>query len=229
MLYVHLTQSQRDELSVVSRQAIGRVARLSHLVLLSDRGFTVAQIAAIHACGEDVVRTWLHRYEQQGVAGLQDEPRESSTPQGPLGRTGRRCSSQPIAALLGACPSRLACLLAHRLPLAPISPGPLVCVGPALVAPDGLALGTPTAGACSQTRPAGPDQKSRSARGASASQARAGPSAVPGRVGPASLAAHPSAVDERATGAHPDPWDQSASRLLRRAGCRERAVVLCRS
>ena len=41
MIYVHLTQQQRDELDVVSRHAIGRVARLSHMVLLSDRGFTV--------------------------------------------------------------------------------------------------------------------------------------------------------------------------------------------
>ncbi len=75
MIYVHLTQSQRDELSALSRQAIGRVALRAHMVLLSDRGFTVPQIAVIHTCGEDVVRTWLHRYEQHGVAGLEDEPR----------------------------------------------------------------------------------------------------------------------------------------------------------
>ena len=49
MVYMHLTKSQREELSAVSRQAIGRVALRAHMVLLSDRGFTVPQIAA-HPC-----------------------------------------------------------------------------------------------------------------------------------------------------------------------------------
>ena len=77
MVYMHLTEGQRDELNAISRQAFGRVALRAHLGLLSDRGFTVPQpqIAAIHACGQDVVLTWLHRYERKGVAGLEDEPR----------------------------------------------------------------------------------------------------------------------------------------------------------
>ena len=61
MLYVHLTESQRDELSTVSRQAVGRVAWRAPMVRLSDRGFTVPPIAAIHAGGQDGVRLWLHR------------------------------------------------------------------------------------------------------------------------------------------------------------------------
>jgi hypothetical protein len=82
MIYVHLTADQRDELQVISRQAIGRVALRAHMVLLSDRGFAVQEIAAIPDCGEDVVRIWLHRCEREGVAGLDDEPRELSTAQG---------------------------------------------------------------------------------------------------------------------------------------------------
>lgn len=84
MIYAHLTEDQRDELNTVSRQAIGRVALRAHMVLLSDRGFTVPQIAAIHDCGEDVVRTWLHRYERAGVAGLEDDPRSGRPPKDPL-------------------------------------------------------------------------------------------------------------------------------------------------
>src|SRR5215469_5143861 len=80
MIYVHLTEDQRGELSALSRQAIGRVALRAHMVLLSDRGCTVPQIAAIHDCGEDVVRIWLHRYEQHAVAGLEDEPRSGRPP-----------------------------------------------------------------------------------------------------------------------------------------------------
>ena len=57
MVYIPLTEGQRDELNAVSRQAIGRVALRAQMVLLSDRGFTVPQIAAIHACGQDVVLT----------------------------------------------------------------------------------------------------------------------------------------------------------------------------
>ena len=84
MVYLHLTEGQRDELNAVSRQAIGRVALRAHMVLLSDRGFTVPQIAAIHACGQDVVLTWLHRYERKGVSGLEDEPRSGRPPKDPL-------------------------------------------------------------------------------------------------------------------------------------------------
>jgi transposase len=46
----------------------------------------VPQIAAIHECGEDVVRLWLHRYERDGVAGLQDEPKSGRPPKDPLAR-----------------------------------------------------------------------------------------------------------------------------------------------
>jgi transposase len=86
MIFVHLTDSQRDELRRVSRQAIGRIALRAHMVLLSDRGFSVPQIAEIHDCGDDVVRTWLHRYEQHGVAGLEDEPRSGRPPKDPMAR-----------------------------------------------------------------------------------------------------------------------------------------------
>jgi len=68
----------------VSRQAIGRVALRAQMVVLSARGFSVPQIAAIHDCGEEVVRTWLHRYRESGVAGLQDEGRSGRPPKDPL-------------------------------------------------------------------------------------------------------------------------------------------------
>jgi hypothetical protein len=84
MIYVSLIPQQREELTRLSHQAIGRVALLAHMVLLSNRGFSVPQIAAIYACGQDVVRTWLHRYHQQGVAGLEDEPRSGRPLKHPL-------------------------------------------------------------------------------------------------------------------------------------------------
>lgn len=86
MIQVSLTQTQRDALTSLSHQAIGRVALRAQMVLLSGRGFTVPQIAAIHDCGQDVVRTWLYRYQQRGVAGLEDEPRSGSLLKEPLAR-----------------------------------------------------------------------------------------------------------------------------------------------
>jgi transposase len=84
MIHVHVTDEQRRELEQVSRQAVGRVALRAHMVLLSARGYSVPQIAAIHDCGCDVVRHWLHRYEHEGVAGLDDAPRSGRPPQHPL-------------------------------------------------------------------------------------------------------------------------------------------------
>jgi transposase len=119
---VHLTQSQRDELSAVSRQAIGRVARLSPIVLLSDRGFTVAQMAAIHACGQDVVRLWLPRYEREGVAGREDEPRSGRPPKDPLAGISvdaQASQSPPCSGPVQTCwtVAWLAAFLARRLRL----------------------------------------------------------------------------------------------------------------
>jgi putative transposase len=85
MIYVHLTDQQRDELDQVRRQAVGRVAMRAHIVWMSDQGYPVPFIAVIHNCGLDVVRNWLHRYEREGVAGLEDEPRSGRPRKDPLG------------------------------------------------------------------------------------------------------------------------------------------------
>jgi transposase len=86
MLYVTVTDEQRAELVGVSQRAVGRVALRAQMVLLSDRGRSVPEIAAIHGCGHDVVRTWLHRYAAHGVAGLDDLPRSGRPPRDRLAR-----------------------------------------------------------------------------------------------------------------------------------------------
>src|SRR5215469_17763367 len=80
MVHLELTDAQRGELHELSRQAVGRVALRAHMVLLSGRGCSVPQIALIYDCGEDVVRTWLHRYQRLGVAGLYDLPKSGRPP-----------------------------------------------------------------------------------------------------------------------------------------------------
>lgn len=86
MVFVKLSAEQRRELERVSRHAVGRVALRAQMVLLSGRGFSVPQIAQIHDCGQDVVRIWLHRYEREGIPGLEDEPKSGRPPKDPLAR-----------------------------------------------------------------------------------------------------------------------------------------------
>jgi transposase len=81
-----LTDGQRRDLERVRRRAVGRVSQRAHMVLLSARGYTVAQIAEIFALGEDVVREWLHRYQREGPTGLDDHPRPGRPPRDRLAR-----------------------------------------------------------------------------------------------------------------------------------------------
>ena len=75
-----LSAAQRRGLERLRRRAVGRVSQRAHMVLLSGRGYTVQQIAAVFDCGEDVVRQWLHRYRERGEAGLDDLPRAGRPP-----------------------------------------------------------------------------------------------------------------------------------------------------
>ena len=105
MVHLELTDAQRRELHRLSRQAVGRVSLRAHMVLLSGRGCAVPQIAYIHECGEDVVRTWLHRYQRLGVAGLYDLPKSGRPPKDRLAglivdaqaSQSPRCSGHPHA------------------------------------------------------------------------------------------------------------------------------------
>jgi transposase len=81
-----LDAEQRRALKHLTRRAVGRVALRAQMVLLSSRGYPVAQIAAIFEVGEDVVRTWLHRFQQHGPDGLADRPRPGRPPRDRLAR-----------------------------------------------------------------------------------------------------------------------------------------------
>src|SRR5215210_2767410 len=123
MLYIQLTDEQRAELEQVSRQAVGRVALRAQMVLLSARGHSVPQIAAIHAGGHDVVRTWLPRYRADGLAGLEDRPRSGRPPVDRLARQivdAQAGQSPRCAGLLQSCwtVAPLAAFLAARFGLA---------------------------------------------------------------------------------------------------------------
>jgi transposase len=81
-----LGADQRRRLERLRRRAVGRVSQRAHMVLLSARGYSVAEIARVFDCGEDVVRQWLRRYAERGEAGLEDLPRAGRPPRDRLAR-----------------------------------------------------------------------------------------------------------------------------------------------
>lgn len=70
-----LTEQERGELKSGARREVGRVSERMHAVLLSARGYEIAQIAAILEYDEATIRRWLERFEAEGLEGLQDRPR----------------------------------------------------------------------------------------------------------------------------------------------------------
>ena len=83
-----LGEEEKGELERLRRQAPGRVAQRAQMVLLSARGFTVEEIARIFDDGEEVVRTWLHRFDRRNAQPLadvlDDRPRSGRPPKDPL-------------------------------------------------------------------------------------------------------------------------------------------------
>jgi transposase len=70
-----LDETERQRLKQLARRAVGRVSERVRMVLLSSRGYSVTQIAAIFECDEATVRHWLERYQAEKESGLQDRPR----------------------------------------------------------------------------------------------------------------------------------------------------------
>jgi hypothetical protein len=231
MISVSLTQPQREELTTLSHQAIGRVAWRAQMVLLSHRGFSVPQIAAIQECGEDVVRTWLHRYQSKGVAGLEDEPRELSPTErirlsGWIVDTG----GQPIAALFGPCPDLLECLAAYRLRGLTLSPAPLphVCPAPPRTAWAGEGFGLDWRLLASVI-----PRRRLALAALAAAEREAAPFALPPTLAfmnrtCTSCPSFARVSMRRPPGASTYAWHQGAPRLLWRVGCRQRSLALCR-
>ena len=63
-----------------SRTAPARAVERARIVLLSHQGASVAEIAEALVISPATVRMWLHRFNQEGVAGLADRPRAGRPP-----------------------------------------------------------------------------------------------------------------------------------------------------
>jgi transposase len=76
MIFVRpLQETEQRELKQLARREVGRVSERMRMILLSNRRYTVPQIAAIFECDQATVRTWIERFEAEGVEGLRDRPR----------------------------------------------------------------------------------------------------------------------------------------------------------
>ncbi len=63
-----------------SRTASARLVERARIIEAASGGQTISQIAASLHLGEATVRKWFKRFEEQGVAGLEDAPRSGAPP-----------------------------------------------------------------------------------------------------------------------------------------------------
>jgi transposase len=76
MIFVNnLSLEARQELKDMAQHFPGRVAQRAWMVLWSAEQVPVPEIAGRFYCKQKTVRKWLHRYQQDGAAGLLDRPR----------------------------------------------------------------------------------------------------------------------------------------------------------
>ena len=83
---ITLTSEEYKRLRLQARRAIGRVSERIHYVLLFSRGFRPSEIAALYQIDERTIATWLERFRERGVEGLDDLP-----------RSGRPCLASAVA------------------------------------------------------------------------------------------------------------------------------------
>jgi transposase len=71
MIYVRpLTEEERKELKGMRRQEVGRISLRAQIVLLSEKHWTVPQIAELFEISRVTVRYWIERFERWGPEGL---------------------------------------------------------------------------------------------------------------------------------------------------------------
>ena len=66
-----------------------RVRMRAHSILLSNRGYTINQIADIYQVHRDTVSGWIDAWERDGFAGLRDELRSGRPPKLTAAEQGR--------------------------------------------------------------------------------------------------------------------------------------------
>ncbi len=93
MIFVStLSAAERQALTTITQQAVGRVAARAWLVLCSAEQVSIPDIAARLHWQPQTARKWVRRFQPQGVAGLDDLPR--------CGRPTKRAPGLPQSVLM---------------------------------------------------------------------------------------------------------------------------------
>jgi len=66
------TDEEHRTLKQMKQQDVGRVAMRAHMILPSERGYTVPQITDLHDVRDDTVCKWFDRFDEEGPTGLYD-------------------------------------------------------------------------------------------------------------------------------------------------------------
>ena len=75
MLRLKLNDTEKTDLQLQARRAVGRVSERIHFVLLSAQGYSPSEIGDLMGYNVASIRTWLTAYRDGGVAALDDAPR----------------------------------------------------------------------------------------------------------------------------------------------------------
>jgi hypothetical protein len=74
-----LTTAQRTQLQVIMKSSAPQRTRMrAHAVLRSERRYSLDQIADIYQVARDRVSQWLQWWDEEQVAGLDDDPRSAA-------------------------------------------------------------------------------------------------------------------------------------------------------
>jgi transposase len=74
------TEQEQEELHRMTQQEVGRVALRAQMILLSIRGFSAPEIAAIQDTSDVSVYKWFDRFDEDGPDALYDLPRSGRPP-----------------------------------------------------------------------------------------------------------------------------------------------------
>jgi len=76
-----LTDAEREQLTgLFNYHPSSRTRRRAHCILLSDRKFSLDEIAKIYEVDRDTVSQWIDRWQDEGSDGLTDKPRSGRPP-----------------------------------------------------------------------------------------------------------------------------------------------------
>lgn len=100
-----LTHEQRDQLEEIMKSPSPQRKRMrAHAILLSERRYSIDQIADIYQVDRDRVSQWLNWWEKYKFDGLDDDPRSGRPPklnEGERGRAIETIREEPRSTLQG--------------------------------------------------------------------------------------------------------------------------------